>query len=145
MATHSSVLAWRIPWTEEPGGLQSMERQRVRHDGATNTVTFITPETAEMQLFLDVEHVCACVCTCVRSPRLQAPSPQNLEFIVGTAGSPSALCFLAAGTGGWGPGVVGSRGSPRAGRSPDNLPGPAMPTSALSLSPRSSRAWSLGG
>ena len=32
MATHSSVLAWRIPRTEEPGGLQSMGSQRVRHD-----------------------------------------------------------------------------------------------------------------
>ena len=32
MATHSSVLAWRIPWTEEPGGLQSMGWQRVKHD-----------------------------------------------------------------------------------------------------------------
>ena len=32
MATHSSVLAWRIPWTEEPGGLQFIELQRVRHD-----------------------------------------------------------------------------------------------------------------
>ena len=32
MATHSSVLAWRIPWTEESGGLQSMGSQRVRHD-----------------------------------------------------------------------------------------------------------------
>ena len=32
MATHSSVLAWRIPWTEERGGLQSMGSQRVRHD-----------------------------------------------------------------------------------------------------------------
>ena len=32
MATHSSILAWRIPWTEEPSGLQSMELQRVRHD-----------------------------------------------------------------------------------------------------------------
>ena len=31
MATHSSILAWRIPWTEEPGGLQSMRLQRVRH------------------------------------------------------------------------------------------------------------------
>ena len=29
LATHSSILAWRIPWTEEPGGLQSMELQRV--------------------------------------------------------------------------------------------------------------------
>ena len=32
MATHSSVLAWRIPWTEELGGLQSIGSQRVRHD-----------------------------------------------------------------------------------------------------------------
>ena len=31
MATHSGILAWRIPWTEEPGGLQSMGSQRVRH------------------------------------------------------------------------------------------------------------------
>ena len=31
-ATHSSILAWRIPWTEEPGGLQSRGSQRVRHD-----------------------------------------------------------------------------------------------------------------
>ena len=32
MATHSNILAWRIPWTEEPGGLQSMGSQRVRHN-----------------------------------------------------------------------------------------------------------------
>ena len=32
MATHSSIHAWKIPWTEEPGGLQSMGLQRVRHD-----------------------------------------------------------------------------------------------------------------
>ena len=37
MATHSSILAWRIPWTEEPGVLQSREWQRVGHDWATNT------------------------------------------------------------------------------------------------------------
>ena len=41
MATHSSILAWRIPWTEKPGGLQSMGSQRVRHDWATNTHTKI--------------------------------------------------------------------------------------------------------
>ena len=35
MATHSSILAWRIPWTEEPGGLQSVESHRVGHDWAT--------------------------------------------------------------------------------------------------------------
>ena len=32
MATHSSILTWRIPWTEKPGGLQSMGLQRVRHN-----------------------------------------------------------------------------------------------------------------
>ena len=32
MATHSSILAWRIPWTEEPGGLQPMGSLRVRHN-----------------------------------------------------------------------------------------------------------------
>ena len=37
MKTHFSTLAWRIPWTEEPGGLQSMGSQRVGHDCATNT------------------------------------------------------------------------------------------------------------
>ena len=38
MATHSSILAWRIPWTEELDGLQSMGSQRVRHDCVTNTL-----------------------------------------------------------------------------------------------------------
>ena len=37
MATHSSILAWRIPWTEEPGWPQSMGSQRVGHDGETFT------------------------------------------------------------------------------------------------------------
>ena len=44
MATHSSILAWRIPWTEEPGGLRSIGLQKVVHDWATNT------------------HSCVCVC-----------------------------------------------------------------------------------
>ena len=39
-ATHSSILAWRIPWAEEMGGLQSMRLQRVRHDWATNNFHF---------------------------------------------------------------------------------------------------------
>ena len=37
MATHNSILAWRIPWTEEPGELQSLGLQRARHGGVTNT------------------------------------------------------------------------------------------------------------
>ena len=39
MATHSSILAWRIPWTEEPGGLQSVGSQRVGHDRMTKHST----------------------------------------------------------------------------------------------------------
>ena len=39
MVTHSSILAWRIPRTEEPGRLQSMESQRVVHNWVTNTIT----------------------------------------------------------------------------------------------------------
>ena len=40
MATHFSILAWRIQWTEEPGGLQSIGSQRVGHDWVTNTFPF---------------------------------------------------------------------------------------------------------
>ena len=42
MATHSSILAWRILWTEEPGGLQSMGSQRVGHNWVTNTLTSLS-------------------------------------------------------------------------------------------------------
>ena len=45
MATHSTILAWEIPWTEEPGGLQSKGLQRVGHDGAAE-------HTARMHLGL---------------------------------------------------------------------------------------------
>ena len=40
MATHSSILAWKIPWMEEPGRLRSMGSQRVGHDWATSLFTF---------------------------------------------------------------------------------------------------------
>ena len=42
MVTHSSILAWKIPWTEEPGRLQSMGSERIGHNSATNTFTFTT-------------------------------------------------------------------------------------------------------
>ena len=45
MAAHSSILAWEIPWTEEPGGLQSMRLQRVRHDLATEHARIQTEVT----------------------------------------------------------------------------------------------------
>ena len=40
MTSHSSTLAWKIPWTEEPGGLQSIGSLRVRHDWVTSLSTF---------------------------------------------------------------------------------------------------------
>ena len=51
MATQSSVLAWRIPWTEEPGGLLSMRLQRIGHDQVTNTLKFFH---AEEYLFFQI-------------------------------------------------------------------------------------------
>ena len=50
MATHSSILAWRIPWTEETGSLQSTGSQRVRHDQAhtfTRASSVKAPECSE--------------------------------------------------------------------------------------------------
>ena len=41
MIIHSNILVWRTPWTEEPGGLRCRRSQRVKHDWATNTFTFI--------------------------------------------------------------------------------------------------------
>ena len=44
MATHSSILTWRIPWSEEPGGLQSMGSQRVKHDWSNLTSTLMATD-----------------------------------------------------------------------------------------------------
>ena len=49
MATHSSVLAWRIPWTEEPGGLQSMGSQRVRNDRVCKAKICVVPQTLQFR------------------------------------------------------------------------------------------------
>ena len=62
MATHSNVLAWRIPGMREPGGLQSMGSQRVRHDGndfssvqsLSRVRLFVTPWTAARQASLSI-------------------------------------------------------------------------------------------
>ena len=57
MATHSSIPAWRIPWMEEPGGLQSIGSQRVRHDWVTNAYTF-HPEILLPGLYKINLHLC---------------------------------------------------------------------------------------
>ena len=57
-ATHSSILAWRISWIEEPGGLQSMGSQRVRHDWATSLFTFICHEVHHFVQFSECSQSC---------------------------------------------------------------------------------------
>ena len=53
----SSILSWRIPWREEPGGLQSMGLQRVRHDWVTNNFTFyLSPSTSFAALSKTLKH-----------------------------------------------------------------------------------------
>ena len=49
MAIYSTILAWRIPWTGEPGGLQSMESQRVRHDCVTDIVSSSLSNATQMK------------------------------------------------------------------------------------------------
>ena len=50
MATHSSILAWRIPWMEEPGGLQSTGSQRVGHDWVTSLTYLLRVPNKLIQL-----------------------------------------------------------------------------------------------
>ena len=77
MTTHSSILAWGIPWTEEPGGLQSMQWQRVRHDGESNTFHFhFSPRISSLRVVVFMkQHLIIwlslslergnCLCVCV--------------------------------------------------------------------------------
>ena len=58
MATHPSVLAWEIPWTEETGGLQSRGLQRVRHDGLTeHTRTHIHAQMLKQAVLQVYKHL----------------------------------------------------------------------------------------
>ena len=50
MANHPSILAWEIPWTEEPGGLQSMGLQRVGHDGTTRPLRSVGKSSSHFKL-----------------------------------------------------------------------------------------------
>ena len=71
MATYSIILAWEIPWTDEPGRLQSVGWQRVRHDWAcTHTRKFLLLTTA-----VKTRNTSVCVCVCVST------SPHTCTFI----------------------------------------------------------------
>ena len=54
MVTHSSILSWRISWTEEPSGLQSMGLQRVGHDWATNIFTLEKQRLASKECSINI-------------------------------------------------------------------------------------------
>ena len=63
MATHSSILMWRIPWTEEPDRLQPIGLQRFAHDWSTNTLYFYFQNNSHRKdytngLFIDKENKC---------------------------------------------------------------------------------------
>ena len=68
MTTHSSILAWRIPWTEEPGGLQSTGSQRVRQNC-----------TASLSLSPSWGHLCSFMCSNA-IPKLCKPSVTSKHF-----------------------------------------------------------------
>ena len=85
MATHSSILAWRIPWTEEPSELQPMGLQRVGHDGATNTLYTYFYILFHRSSSQDVDSVplgCTggpcCLSTLCNSWHLPLPNPRSI-------------------------------------------------------------------
>ena len=82
MATHYSMLAWRMPWTEEPGGLQSMGLQRVGHDWVTFTFTFHDQWKNEWVHVL-------CHYKYYKHSSISTPS-----FVLGLGQLPFSLCFM---------------------------------------------------
>ena len=88
MATHSSILAWEIPWTEEPGGLQSIGSQRVRHNWETNTFAFklseeIAAENRTLSIWSHVSQWGKCVvCHLNTGLALKLGSLQGTQILV---------------------------------------------------------------
>ena len=75
MATHSSTIAWKIPWTEKPGRLQSMGSKRVRHDWAIS-FSFLMQMKGQSVALGEAGEGAAPPRTC---PRLSAPFPVNIQ------------------------------------------------------------------
>ena len=94
MATHSHILAWKIPWMEEPGGLQSMGSQRVAHDWATSFSLTIQAFVGKvMSLLLNMLSRCVIAflprSKCLLISWLQSPS----EMIFGAQENKVCHCF----------------------------------------------------
>ena len=92
MATHSSILDWRIPWTEDPSGLQSMGLERVRYNWVTNTPSInillylyqVINKISKVSPLLDLQEK---TCKSVGKFRLRSLS-SNISFVAG-------ICYLA--------------------------------------------------
>ena len=99
MAIHSSILAWRIPWTEEPGGLQSVGSQRVGHDWATNTTTKVLNSKRDYKLSISsVQFSCSVVSDSLWPHELQhtrPPCPSPTPGVHSNARPSSRWCHPA--------------------------------------------------
>ena len=100
MVTHSSTLAWKIPWMEEPGGLQSMWSQRVRHDWAASLSLFklVVPKKAEARRSWQIISLTLTICKTEIIDSLSHPPLLNslgLIVLLPTGNSPSKLNLSA--------------------------------------------------
>jgi len=95
METHSSILAWRIPWTEEPGGLQSTRSQRVGHDWAT-LLYFIYkfPHPGLKLLGYVVVFWDTCILFSVVAAPIYIPPEQSTRVLFTPHPCQHLLCFL---------------------------------------------------
>ena len=98
MATHCSIFAWRIPWTEKPDGLQSVGSQRVRHDWVTNS--FTPMDMYARGLFVRLcqcmsLRVSGCVCACLHIQRFRV-EPTGLTKARGQLVGPPSTAASSA-------------------------------------------------
>ena len=105
MATHSSILAWRILWTEEPGGRQSIGSQRVRHDWLILSLSSLLASISEMRKEAEGERNTARLVIRINGIRSQWYLGRILQAHLGARIEPSinkqetcmAMCFLKVG------------------------------------------------
>ena len=89
MVTHPSVLAWRIPWTEEPGGLQSMESQRVGYNWAYTHHLFSSVQPLSHVQFFATPWIAACQASLSITNSWSSPKLTSIESVM-----PSSHLFL---------------------------------------------------
>ena len=93
MAARPSILVWRSPWTEDPGRLQSMELQRVRHDGATSLSLLYKPSYKLCTHSVSFYHLCVTASSPARPPVPQrlAQLPSKHRASANVSGAPPRL------------------------------------------------------